>query len=607
VGALDTLRILAVNDAAVEQYGYSREEFLARNLYDLRAPAERERLTKAISTEGASSCHAGTWPHQRKDGSTILVDVYSSPTDFEGTPARISVLMDVTERKRAEEALNKSERSLRELADAMPQIVWAAQPDGSIDYYNRRWFDYTGMTFEQTLGWGWKPVLHPDDLQPCIDRWTEAFSSGQPYQIEYRFKRASDGTYRWHLGRALPVREADGTIVRWNGTCTDIHDQKLVEQALVESEKSFREVTESLPQLIWTCAEDGRCDYLSRQWLEYTGVTEQEQFGFGWAERIHPDDRAHGVEVWAESFRHGTLYDAELRIRRADGKYRWFTNRAVPLRDGSGAVRKWFGTSTDVDDLKRAEEEIQQLNAELEQRVVVRTAQLEAANKELEAFSYSVSHDLRAPLRSVDSFARIIVEDYGEKLDAEGNRLLGVVCSEAKRMGQLIDDLLDFSRVGRKELSTGLVNMTVLARDVFDGLASAARKHVRHFDLQPLPDATVDRSMFRQVFVNLINNAAKFTSRADEPAIEIGCTTADGMHTYYVKDNGAGFDERYVHKLFGVFQRLHAEHEFEGTGVGLAIVQRIVHRHGGKVWAEGKINQGATVYFALPTKEETPT
>jgi light-regulated signal transduction histidine kinase (bacteriophytochrome) len=233
-------------------------------------------------------------------------------------------------------------------------------------------------------------------------------------------------------------------------------------------------------------------------------------------------------------------------------------------------------------------------------RVADRTKQLEAANDELEAFSYSVSHDLRAPLRGIDGYARILYEDCGGQLDAEGIRLIGVVRSEAKRMGHLIDDLLAFSRMGRKHLEKSQVDMRTLAQDAYQSVTDSLPEAAIQFTLGALPLAMGDRSLLRQVFVNLIGNAVKFSRNQQPPVIEVGFGVDSGKTVYFVKDNGVGFDERYRHKLFGVFQRLHGEAEFEGTGIGLALVQRIVLRHGGRVWAMSKPNSGATFYFTIP-------
>jgi signal transduction histidine kinase len=234
---------------------------------------------------------------------------------------------------------------------------------------------------------------------------------------------------------------------------------------------------------------------------------------------------------------------------------------------------------------------------ELESRVRSRTAELEAANRELGSFSYSVSHDLRAPLRAVDGYARMLEEDYGERLDAEGRRLLGVVRDSARGMGQLIDDLLEFSRLGRQELAKRHIDMTPLVQEVVNELQRDAQATV-HIDA--VPPANADRALLRQVWLNLIANALKYSSKQDCSVVQIGGKADGGEHVYWVRDNGVGFDMRYADKLFGVFQRLHRSDEFPGTGVGLAIVQRVVTRHGGRVWAEGQVGKGACFFFSLP-------
>lgn len=247
-------------------------------------------------------------------------------------------------------------------------------------------------------------------------------------------------------------------------------------------------------------------------------------------------------------------------------------------------------------------EALHRRNAELERLLAERTAQLDTTRKELETLSFSISHDLRSPLRGIDGFVRKLLEQHAFGLDAEGLRLLHVVRSETRRMGQLIDDILAFSRVSRQDMDATSIDMADLARCTFQQLLENSANATATLEVGELPPGCGDRSMLRQVFVNLLGNAIKFSRRQAAPLIEVTGHLEEGRVVYRVKDNGVGFDPRYAHRLFGVFQRLHSQNDFEGTGIGLALVQRIIHRHGGTVWAEGAIDAGASFYFSLPLR-----
>jgi PAS domain S-box-containing protein len=309
------------------------------------------------------------------------------------------------------------------------------------------------------------------------------------------------------------------------------------------------------------------------------------------------DNKPQRLLAAAESQRR--TEDEGWRVRK-DGSRFWANAIINVLRKEDGSLYGFAKVTRDLTERKKAEDHIRKLNAELELRVRNRTAQLEAANKELEAFSYSVSHDLRAPLRAIDGFSRMILEDYTGKLDDEGKRYLNIIRSNTQKMGQLIDDLLLFSRLGRQGIRVSEMDMGKLAKAVSDELKLIIPERKIHFTIKPLSPIHGDQAMIRQVFANLLSNAIKFTRPRDTAFIEISGSGEGNENVYSVKDNGVGFDMQYVGKLFGVFQRLHSAEEFEGMGVGLAIVQRIIHRHGGRVWAEGKVDEGATFYFTLP-------
>lgn len=384
-------------------------------------------------------------------------------------------------------------------------------------------------------------------------------------------------------------------------------ERKLTEQAMRDSEEKYRTLFENAGDAIFLMQGEHFIDCNART-LAMFGCESREQIvghrPYEFSPPVQPDgrdSRESAIEKisgamagrrqffeWLHQKLDGTLFLAEVSL--------------ITIEVRSGILLQ--AVVRDISRRRAAEEEIRELNADLERRVELRTSELLAANEELEAFSYSVSHDLRAPLRAINAFSGIVMKNYTEELDAEAKEMLGHIHQGAQRMSLLIDDLLAFSRLGRQALEPTQVDMTALAQAVFDELAKLDPARQLHLELQPLPDASGTESMIRQVWVNLISNAIKFTHGREVSEIKIGAESGgDEGPCYYVKDNGAGFDMRNADRLFGVFQRLHSLDEFEGTGVGLALVQRIVQRHGGRVWAEAKVDEGATFYFTLPGGE----
>ena len=374
-------------------------------------------------------------------------------------------------------------------------------------------------------------------------------------------------------------------------------ERKQAEEALRLANAYNRSLIEASLDPLVTIGPDGKITDVNAATEKITGHSREELIGTDFMDYFSEPDKAKAG--YQKVFRDGFVHNYALEICDKDGHLTPVLYNASIYRDEAGQVIGVFAAARDITDRKRAEEEVRTLNAELEQRVVQRTTQLEAANKELEAFSYSVSHDLRAPLRAIDGFSRVILEDYTNKLDDEGKRYLNIIESNTKKMGQLIDDLLVFSRLGRQEIRVSEMNMGKLAKAVSEELKLAVPERKLKFTINTLIPAQGDKAMIRQVFVNLLSNAVKFTRPKERGVIEVDGRSEGNENVYTVKDNGVGFDMQYVNKLFGVFQRVHSAEEFEGTGVGLAIVQRIIHRHGGRVWAEGKVNEGATFYFTL--------
>jgi light-regulated signal transduction histidine kinase (bacteriophytochrome) len=303
---------------------------------------------------------------------------------------------------------------------------------------------------------------------------------------------------------------------------------------------------------------------------------------------LHPDDQKVCLERWHAATQSGEAYETEYRLRAKTGAYHWFLRRALPVRDEAGRITRWFGTCTNIDTVKHTEEVLRRANAETS-----------TANAELAAFSYSVAHDLRAPLRSIDGFSQAILEDHADQLDEQGKSHFARVRAAAQRMAHLIDDLLSLSRVSRAELRREPVNLSRIARGIGERLLEAEPARDGEFVVQEGLVADGDANLLAAVMENLLGNAWKFTGQRPKARIEVGVVSHDGEPAYFVRDNGAGFDMGHASKLFRAFQRLHTLAEFPGSGIGLATVQRIVQRHGGRIWAEGEVALGATFFFTL--------
>ena len=349
---------------------------------------------------------------------------------------------------------------------------------------------------------------------------------------------------------------------------------------------------------IWELNASARTIYFNTRLTEMLGCSAANLRGKSLFEVVAPDDVEEVRTQWTQLL-NGAATKEEWRLCHQNGSTLWAVTSSSPVRNRRGAVVGGLIMLTDITERKQAAGRICGLNDELEQRVQERTAQLQSANKELEAFCYSVSHDLRAPLRAIRGFGDVLLEQYITQLDGRGQDLLRRTCEASAQMDRLVDDLLKLSRVSRSELRMGRVDLSAIAEEIAAELAKAEPARVVKVKISPGLTASGDERLLRQVLDNLLRNAWKFTGGRAEGEMEFGqCAGAEPA--YFVRDNGAGFDMHYAEKLFGVFQRLHSTTEFPGSGVGLAIVQRIINRHGGRTWAPGEVDRGATFYFTLP-------
>jgi PAS domain S-box-containing protein len=586
-------RWVSINENLARDFGFKPEEVVGKVDSDLFSP---ELAAKYHSDDVRIMETGKTEELEEKyivDGKETWVNTIKTPVrDLNGEiVGLLGIFWDITERKHFEEAIQKSEEQYRTLVEQASDGIFLSDAQGQYIEVNSAGCRLLGYTREEILQKTLHELTHNTKETPIK---LDDLKAGKSMLSEREMIRKDSSLVQVEIS----AKQLSGG--RFQGIVRDITERKRAEEEIKNNEKRFRELIESLPQLFWTTTVDGPCDYLSSQWVEYTGVPESEQLGYRWLEQLHPEDKDRTVSEWMEKVKTGDSFDIEFRIRRNDGVYHWFKTRAVPMRDAQGNIIKWFGSNTDFDDIKRAEAEIKLLNTDLEQRVIQRTAQLESANKELEAFSYSVSHDLRAPLRHTSGYVELLANRFKDVLPEKGQHYLHEISDSVHQMGSLIDDLLQFSRTGRSEMRESVLDMNLIVDEVSKQLQQDNPKFNIKWTIGKMPSILGDDAMIHLVWINLLSNAVKFTRTRKKAVIEIGASV-EGMETiFFVRDNGVGFDMKYAQKLFGVFQRLHPMEEFEGTGIGLANVRRIILRHGGRTWAEAEIDKGATFYFSLP-------
>ncbi len=512
---------------------------------------------------------------------------------------------DITESKRAEIALKEKVEDLRRLATVVSDsndAVIMHDPDGKILAWNHGAMETYGYTEAEALGRNVREIVAEPDREAALTL-IQKIKQGEIVKSFELRRLAKDGRVLDVWLTTTLLRDETGSPVAIATTERDITERKRAETVLqqkLEELGRMATVVSNLNDAVIMHDLDGKILAWNRGAKEMYSYTEAEALGRNVREIVAEPDREAALTLIQKIKQGEIVRSFELRRLAKDGRVLdvWLTTTL--LRDETGSPVAIATTERDITERKRAEKQISELNAGLERRVIERTTQLEAANKELEAFSYSVSHDLRAPLRSIDGFSQVLLEDYTDRLDAAGQDALKRVRTAAQRMAQLIDDMLKLSRVTRSEMRMETVGLSAMAHAVMDELQRTQPERQVDCVIAEEIVAKGDTQLLRAVLENLLGNAWKFTGKQGYSRIEFGKTQCEGETTYFVRDNGAGFDMTFVNKLFGAFQRLHSIEEFPGTGIGLATVQRIIHRHGGRAWAEGALAQGATFYFTLP-------
>ncbi len=566
---------------------------------------------KSVFREHLRRCEAEADPRvaelhlHRKDGSTLYVELHSVPIQDAARKTRgcLTALTDIAERKRMEQAVHESEAHYRRLFDTMLSGVVYQDGNGTIVSMNPSAERILGKTRAELLGETSVSVEH-DSLRedgspfPGMEHpsMVSLRTGNQVRDVGMRVFNPREQQYRWINITAVPLfREGDNTPYQVYTLFDDITDRKQVEAALRESEARYRtlftNMTEGFALGEALFADDGTsCDYrfleINDAFERQTGLKREDIVG-----KLITEALPNVEKIWIDTYCGVAETGEPVRFdsfnRNTNRHYEVFCYRPSP---GRFAV-----IFRDITDQRLAEERIGMLNRDLERRAT----ELAMANQELESFSYSVSHDLRTPLASIDGFARVVLQDYGPQLPTGAQRFLSLIHENAVAMNRLIDDLLTFSSMIRQPLKKQAAATGDLVREALAKLSSSQSDHSVEIVIGDLPPCQADPVLLTQVWVNLLSNALKFTSKCSNARIEIGSSSAENETVFFVKDNGVGFDKEQAGRLFGVFQRLHAEEDYPGTGVGLAIAERIVRRHGGRIWAEGHVGQGASFYFTL--------
>jgi PAS domain S-box-containing protein len=489
---------------------------------------------------------------------------------------------EIAERERAEEGVRRSEDRSRLVIDTIPHQIWSGPPDGSLDFCNAQWLSYVGFTQDEAQGQGWQRMLHPDDRERVLIAWGESVAKGTPYQQEERH-RTAEGQYRWFLSRAVPLRDSEGRIVRWYGTNTDIEDRK-------QAEDRLRLVIDTLPALAWSKSPDGSADFLNQRFREYTGLSVEEGLGWGWMMKaFHPEDRAE--DEWRAAFAAGQPFEKEARLRRADGDYRWFLHRAVPLRDEQGNVVKWYGTSTDIEDRRRTEEALQEA-----QEKFARLTRIQAMGE----LAAAIAHEVNQPLTAIVTNANFSLRQLkasNPNLD-ELRTAITEIANDGTRASAVISRIRGLLTKGaprRTDLNVNQIIQAVIA--LLRNELSRNRISLR-IELAPsLPRVQGDAVQLQQVLINLIMNAVEAMRPSTERPRKLLIRSAKHADSVLVQvqDSGPGIEPELRDRIFEPFFTTKAE----GTGMGLAISRSIIESHGGQL-SLLPAAQGGLFQFVLP-------
>ncbi len=573
--------LLFMNQPGLRMIGASCAEAVeGSKVYDIIVPEDQQRYREFNEMVCGGKKASLQFEIVGLNGERHYMETYAAPLRHsDGSTVHLAITHDITERKRTERAA----LLLSAIVDSSDDAIISKDLDGVITSWNQSAERLFGYRAEEAIGRTVANLLIPEDRQDEEPNILSQLKKGERVDHFETMRRRKDGSLIDISLTISPVKNAQGIIIGASKIARDITESKRIQSALLESEARFRQLADTMPQIVWTAGPGGNIDYWNERWYEFTGFSRAPSANVSWETILHPDDLEKTRKTWSAAVNSGKPYNLECRfLERQENRWRWFVARAVPVRDATGQIVKWFGTCTDIDAQKCVEDELRR------------------ANENLEQFAFSASHDLQEPLRSIKIYSELLTRRHANKLEGDAVTYLQFLGNSATRMETLVRDLLTYTQVTKFESLSEVVEANKALNAALASLSGTITESGARIVTAPLPSLRVNRTHLQQLFQNLIGNAIKYRSPERPPVVHVTAERQDERWVFSVTDNGIGIDPEYSKNIFGLFKRLHSNDEYSGTGIGLAICQRIVDRYHGRIWVESEPGRGSTFRFTLP-------